>query len=150
MIEVENKQYFASEQEGHPSEVENGKAQLRKLVALHPEIIRIQAAYNGSGDEGYVDDVSLLDSEGKPLNPGSADNSPYAEVEEAVRDLAEELLQAHWPSWETSGDEVDFQGHSGESDGASGKLIIDPVTLNGSIHHEIMVRVAFPQTIEEF
>ena len=87
-----------------PHEVKTFKETIMpKLADLGATKLTIH--YSGSGDEGFIDGIDVEPDD--VAIPG--------ELKEQVSDLAEEFLYAEHGSW-------------GDNDGATGTIVIDPVT----------------------
>src|SRR5262249_12533432 len=95
--------------------LETSRTVLTRLLSTRPEIASFTVQYNGSSEQGQIEEVIAHDENKNPLPVHDAFNS-------AVEDLVYDLLAVHCPGWEIN-------------EGSNGLITIDAKTLQGTIEH---------------
>jgi len=99
--------------------LETSRVALTQLLSTRPEIAQITIQYDGSGDQGCIQDVTARDSNENDL-------TLHTDLQYAVEDVAYDLLAVHCGGWEIN-------------EGSSGVITIDAKTLQGTIDHDWVV-----------
>ena len=105
--------------EDQQKRLETSRTELTRLLSTRPEIAQITIEYNGSGDEGCIEDVTAYDTNDKLL-------TLHADLQHAAEEVAYDLLAVHCGGWEIN-------------EGSSGVITIDAKTLQGTIDHDWVV-----------
>jgi hypothetical protein len=108
--------------------LEQSQTNLREMLSRRPEIASLEVQYNGSGDNGQVEDVAAYDDKNNRLPPDH-------ELDAAAEELVYDLLGVHCPGWEIN-------------EGSSGRITIDAKTLKATIDHDWIVTMTESHEIE--
>lgn len=87
--------------------------ELLKVVGIQKVVIE----YSGSGDEGYIDDISV-----ESLDGSSVDLELGNELYDLLRDEAHDLLSSEHPGWEIN-------------EGSQGHITINVSERKAFLHH---------------
>jgi hypothetical protein len=98
---------------------ETRRAELTQLLSTCPELALLEVEYNGSDDNGQIEELTAYDHNNNPL-------PLHDNFRVVVENFVYDLLEVHCSGWEINA-------------GSSGLVTIDARTLQGTIEHDWVV-----------